>query len=259
MGKKSKHPDKDLLDYVKGSLDQDTGRTVQKHLDSCEECSRFASLIRALRQEARTVAASVSDRELTRADESPTTVLQPDSPGRGAVARSSEIGTSFVPSPIDPYSRPGLPSNMPIAGRASNFHLDFSAHPTPEELASAFYSKPRRKTEVGTASPASEAAANVAAPVIAHIAVCSDCAGTLSAFSRGEMAAVNTDLREASQQELPAWVFKRINEWEQSAFGGQKLAENVISQGMQNRLLELSRTGGHGLHEAIEEHLIHTN
>ena len=260
MAKKSKHPDKDLLDYLNESLDQNTGRTVQKHLDSCEECSQFASLIRALRQEVRTVAASVSDRELTRPAGAPPVVVQRDSAGPGPVAHSSEIATSFVPSPIDPYSRPGLPGHMPIAGRAFHFHDNFSAHPTAEELASAFYAKPRRKPGVGTASPASaEAAADVAAPVVAHVAVCSDCAGILSAFSRAEMAAVNTDLREASQRELPAWVFKRINEWEQSAFGGQKSAENVISQGMQNRLLELSRTGGHGLHEAIEKHLIHTN
>jgi hypothetical protein len=248
MGKKLKHPDKALLDYLSGSFDQAGGSSVQEHLDSCGECSEFASLVRALKQEARSVAASASERYVTRAHGVTPTFVQPELPPPStSTTRSSQPEIAFVPPQIDPYSKPETPMRAPMSGASNNFDDASTAHPAAEELASLIYSKSGKSADVRT---------NVS--MMAHVALCSQCAGIVGEYSRAEAACADRELKEIKQQEAPGWVFKKINEWDESAFGMPKVGEDVISQTMLDKLLAIVRTSGQGLQEAIGKHLTHT-
>lgn len=49
MRRDSSHPEVELLDYISGAADPETGRTVEAHISNCPECSTVASVVRALR------------------------------------------------------------------------------------------------------------------------------------------------------------------------------------------------------------------
>ncbi|HST20051.1 MAG TPA: zf-HC2 domain-containing protein [Blastocatellia bacterium] len=51
MAKQSAHPDKQLFDYLNGSLDQNTSQMIEQHLASCAGCASVADLVRALKSE----------------------------------------------------------------------------------------------------------------------------------------------------------------------------------------------------------------
>ncbi|HYL99585.1 MAG TPA: zf-HC2 domain-containing protein [Blastocatellia bacterium] len=253
MGKKVIHPDKELLDYVSGSLDQTARSAVEQHLESCGECSHFASVVKALRQEAQGPSASRPESNVIRArgvnlSSAPGLEL-PDRPA--SAAGCSESANSFAPlaAPprIDPYAKPDLPGLPPAVGSADSTEETLMAHPTAEELASLFYGRPAKN--VGPAARM---------PVVAHVAICGECAGILGEYSRAETASANLELQEAAQREAPAWVFKKIDEWEQSAFGRPKPAEEIISQTTLNKLLAIVQSEGRGLQESMRKHLTRT-
>lgn len=49
MARKAAHPDKQLFDYLSGTLDAPSAQEVEKHLATCFDCARAAELVRALK------------------------------------------------------------------------------------------------------------------------------------------------------------------------------------------------------------------
>jgi hypothetical protein len=66
--KKAVHPDNQLFDYLSGTLDTQSGISVEEHLSVCADCTAVADLIRALKVEASQLQSSqskISDEHLS--------------------------------------------------------------------------------------------------------------------------------------------------------------------------------------------------
>ncbi len=76
MAKPRAHPDKELFDYLSGTLDAEAGQVIEQHLADCAGCASVASLVRALKTGAResedaTQSSQTSNLELEIAGEHP--------------------------------------------------------------------------------------------------------------------------------------------------------------------------------------------
>lgn len=49
MARKPTHPDRQLFDYLSGTLEASSARRVEQHLDGCSQCARAAGLFRTLK------------------------------------------------------------------------------------------------------------------------------------------------------------------------------------------------------------------
>ncbi|HVF92163.1 MAG TPA: zf-HC2 domain-containing protein [Blastocatellia bacterium] len=52
MVKRSAHPDKQLFQYLSGSLDEQAAAKIETHLSACPDCAALASVVRMLKSEA---------------------------------------------------------------------------------------------------------------------------------------------------------------------------------------------------------------
>ena len=52
MARKSTHPNRQLFDYLNGSLNEQISQSIERHLAICIECQTVASIIRALKSQA---------------------------------------------------------------------------------------------------------------------------------------------------------------------------------------------------------------
>ncbi len=52
MAKRSVHPDKQLFQYLSGTLDEQTAPKIETHLSDCPDCAALASVVRTLKSEA---------------------------------------------------------------------------------------------------------------------------------------------------------------------------------------------------------------
>lgn len=112
-----------------------------------------------------------------------------------------------------------------IKETAAEQHLErkpqAASHPDLSELASFFYTRPRRASS---------------STVATHVALCGSCGEAIAQYARAERAAAEYNPASAEAGVVPAKAWEMIRDWEDSSFAKVKPANEVLGQELLTRL-----------------------
>jgi hypothetical protein len=259
MPRKSRHPEREILELANGSLAAASREAVEAHLAECNKCAAVAAVVGALRNETRARARTSSDLTRQQPGGSETTAYgsaipaPPAGPGSGVGPttprptghRDLEFKDLLLDANVD---RPMLAAGLGGAdshGQASG--QDGVVHLGAADLAAFFYD---------------ELAGEAAAAAAGHLATCSDCSNAISLYSGSEAAARSVEQRPVPASEMSPENWRLINEWEEDCLVDPRPESETVSREMLERFLEILRdhreeidrvAAGPALNRALEQ------
>jgi len=235
MARKTKHPEREILDLMNGALTGPSRDAVEGHLAQFSKCAVVAAVVGALKNQAHSQAVQGPDSTARRAG------------GSGPVADGSALpirtGLDLGPGQATPpigrkdlefkdllqdasLSRPDLTQGLGSTNtflesvrQAGPDHLDAA------ELASFFYGEMPR---------------GAAAAAAGHLAMCSACASAISLHCDSHAAAQSPE-SSASAPSMSAESWKLIREWEENCLAEPRPESETPSREMLERFLEILR------------------
>jgi hypothetical protein len=237
MPKKDKHPEREILEFVNGSLASAGRQAVEAHLRLCNKCAAVVSVIGALKTQAHAQAGSRSD---PGAQLSGNTV--PVAHGLRAAGTQAEPERESDQSDRGASERRDLEikdllledSNVsrPMLGAASG-----SSHPPPQ------YEGPDGSGHLDTGELASffygELPREAAAVAAGHVALCGDCSSAISLFSDSEAAARSVINSVQGSAEMSEEGWRLIKYWEENCLAEPRPECETVSREMLERFVEI--------------------
>jgi hypothetical protein len=239
MPRKNRHPEREILEFVNGSLAAPARQEVEAHLLVCNKCAAAAAVVGALKSQVSSRARSNpnlgADQSLDMGPVGNGLLISGVTAARGGGSEQSSPGPS---ARKDLEFRDLLLQDSsvsrPMLGAASG-----SAHPPPQhgagdlsshldtgELASFFYGELSREA---------------AAAAARHVAVCSDCSDAISIFSDSEAAAQVTGESTQGSGAMSEESWKLIKDWEENCLAEPRPECETVSREMLERFVEILR------------------
>jgi len=236
MSSKNRHPEREILELVNGTLAGESREAVEVHLAQCSKCAAVAAVVGALKKQTRFTAKPEGDSSgKTPAEGRPVAYGAPlpaphasdSGPARGPSAAGLK-DLEFKDLLQDAHvSRPDLVQSPPAAyPTLESVASGSSAHLDAADLASFFYG---------------ELPKEAAAAAAGHIAMCAGCASAISLYSDSDAVASAGDHSNLAASEMSEENWRLIKEWEENCLASPRPESEAPNREMLERFIEILR------------------
>jgi len=236
MSSKDRHPEREILEFINGTLSGLSREAVEVHLAQCSKCAAVAAVVSALKKQARTPSGPEGEfGNKGPSQSSPVAYgsLLPSPGGPGGVsthgpspAGSKDLEFNDLLQEAD-VSRPALNRGMGDARPTlESIARDSSAHLHAADLASFFYG---------------ELPKEAAAAAACHVAICADCASAISLYADSDATANAGDQSTSPGSKMSEENWRLINEWEENCLANPRPENEAPNREMLERFIEILR------------------